>query len=208
MPKSAVNLLSIRVEAMFALVSAATALSIAGLWLFPRSLPIPSRKHFPSADDLYKGAVMRRVEIEKKQALPPNMWRRRDGSLGGRLSLIAALNDGATLAIEEIPVRVRRYEDFQIDTFRGLVGTLDTAGSGDSDGFLARAGSTHSPKAVTSREAYAVGGDRIVVSEVKSGAVIESCLLPTGIGFASQLSRSCSWRTNHADRPTASGPRP
>jgi hypothetical protein len=143
-----------------------TALSLLAVWLFPKRLPLPSRQLFPGPQVLYAGVTLQPGRPESAAAVVLARSGR-DLSHGAKLALWGTLADGVPIQIDELPVRVRRYDNFQLGAIKAQLGR--SGASGDSSGGN-----------------FAVGGDRILITAQKSATVLESCLLSDGVGATSQ----------------------
>lgn len=154
-----------------------TAFSFVVSWLRPIQLANPLRDTFPKADKIYVGAAdLRSAEINKlalQQVGFNQLVLGREISSGPTIVYQILLFDGRRLILAERPIRVRNFNNFELQRIKLL---LAMSTGGDVAKLSRRNG------------VYQVGADQVLVSESRHGLLAETCITSDGIGNISQNS--------------------
>jgi hypothetical protein len=152
-------------------LSGLSAISLVGIWLRPMHLAIPSRHHFPKAERLFQGAAQL-VGTVSSRLISSQPSTGREIAHGQVTRWKATLQDGRELALTEVPIRVRSFNNFELKRMKSLL----SLPSADANG-----------KPPRRQGVYQAGSDQILVSETSRGLLAESCITSDDeIGHVSQ----------------------
>jgi hypothetical protein len=153
---------------LFALISISGA-ALGGMILHPMPVPMPLRHQFGPAERLFHGAdTLRAAEgVQRSRRRVQNREQAQDLARHWR----ATLQDSRTMTIQEIPLRVRSFNHFELKRLKKLFSLETTAGKDSKP----------------NREGvYRVGADHILVTAIEQGLRVETCITADDIGFVEQ----------------------
>lgn len=153
---------------LFGLISVSTV-SLGAMLLHPMPIQPPSRQSFTDSEQLFRGA--RNMEAISRESISTEQESNREIARGEAKHWRVTLRDGRELMLTELPLRVRSFNNFELQRMKQLF----SLGKSEKK----RLGSAK-------HGAYLVGSDSILVSRINEGLRAETCITPDSIGNISQ----------------------
>lgn len=147
-----------------------TIISLGGTLFLPRRIKTPSRSDFPSPGRLFSGAVaLKASSVQQPNAKKAEIGR--EITRGQAIQLGARLKDGRVIMITELPIRVRSFNNFELQRIKQLLSLRTDIEDGVK---------------MDRRGVYRTGADEILITRSKKGVLAETCITYDAIGHTTQ----------------------